>query len=216
MSHRDIFLEDVAFSRQLWDSTISKGLHHFKHPSCSHIAADYGKEKYAKGNYNFNVVGEFSLSIAAIFRVDCPPSTVEGKHNVIIWPDRIVLSNLEDSDVSNVLEACLSDKVIHATTFEGKLSQNAQITSGFDSHYIFSAVNQYSSPTAAQRTLDWFAKAFSEKNNASGNKPYKLYLSSMMEGHRSSTSLLVLPSEDSFSYVSSIANVESIVKKLEM
>jgi hypothetical protein len=215
-SHRDLFIEDHDCSKEKWDRIIAKSPNHFKHPTSSHIVSDYARLKYEKGNYNFNVIGEFSLGISAIFNYQKGASASQNtqpqqRHRAIVWPDGLIFENLEKEDVNKLMVLCMSEKRIQQEDLRTAALSTAVKVEFVNFHHIFSAYNQYTSASYAQKTLDWFV------DSCGGKMPsnYHMYLASTMEGHRTSTSLLVLPSNDSFSYVGSKSKVESIVSGLD-
>jgi hypothetical protein len=215
VSHRDIFVEDHSCSRGQWDQIVSKSGSYFRNPASSHIVAEYFKTRYTVGNYNFNVIGEFSLNITAVMSYGCDNNQwqPEPYHSCIIWPDRLVLTKLTKQDIDKITKLCLLEKQLERRDFEGLLSPTSVVADGVKAPHVFSACNQYSSASSARKSLQWFSETLSARPEPATK--YKLYLSSTFEGHRAPTSLFVLPSEDSFSYISSSSALEAIVKKID-
>ena len=79
----------------------------------------------------------------------------------------------------------------------------------FEARLIIASSPASHSPTLAKTVLSWFYDALTERT-----RPLcQLYLASDMKGHRNATSVLILPDEDGFEFITSRSQAKKILGK---
>ena len=210
VSHRDVFVDDLCCSKAQWDHYLSQSSKAFRHPSSEHIVAEYAKVSHSKGTYNFNVLGEFSLNITPVFQPSIRIATFlpVHLHNIIIWPDRIVVNNLTPSDIPILFNFFVKDEQIQISRLQSLLSPGV-IIKNLEDYVILCATTPFVSPKTSQRILGWFKQAMLSVTLKSTN----LLLAANLGGHRESTGIYVLPFDDSFVTIDSPSKAGAILER---
>jgi hypothetical protein len=227
LEYRDVFVYDPAYVAAKWDTQQPS----LKHPLSGHIVAKYAGYIHQNSVYNFNHVGEYSLNVTPICPWEPPGPTntnntssrsdnsdsnssnsssgsSEG-HTVIIYPDGLQLSGLQGPhDITTVSDLILRESVV---THQQAAAALPHATVGpAPRHMIIASTAALHSPTLAKTVLSWFHAALDDRS-----RPLcQLFLASdMNKGHRNATSVLILPDEDGFEFVTSASQAKKILAK---
>ena len=236
--NRDVFIYDPLFSMESWVTSHRIGLS-AKHPSSGHVIATYSSYLHNNSKYHFNSLGEFSLIFTSVIPLPCTSALdasknsnsddlalTDKRHTILIHPDKLCISGLSVNEVPTVVDLILQDKVISVDALRGKLPHGCVITEAPKLIIIASASKNRSVDSVIQ-VLNWFRSAIEENDDKkkydyavskAGDKiawpSPSLLLASDLGGHRNSSSVLILPSEDSFEFVSNEKTARSIIKSL--
>lgn len=218
--YRDIFVIDDNVSEKQWSDICSSPLG-FKHPTSNHIISSYCSFIHKNSTYNFNNLGEFSINLTHAYNIgsnihesaETGTSTTTDSHSIIVWPDKIYLKTLSIKDIPTITNLFIdNDNIVD----EAKLKEHRldKKTATLPINIVISSVSKTTSNDTAKTILQWFQSA------VKGNKEddCTFLLSGELGGHRNSTSVMVLPSEDSFSsgHCYSQINIQKIVNKLNL
>ena len=222
---RDVLIYDHSYSSRSWDQIHEKGLS-TKHPSSGHVVAQYSSYLHNHSKYNFNSLGEFSLimtsaiplSILENGRTSVANMLEEDKmHSVLIHPDGLLISGITTAEISIITNLILNEEAITAASAKKALPVNCEINE-LPPLVIIAATNKICSMKTATQVLRWFQAAVvststtHEKISFTGiDESPLLILASELGGHRNSSTVLLLPSEDSFEFVSSEENAKAIL-----
>jgi hypothetical protein len=177
----------------------------------------YARVYHEKSPYHFNSLNEFSLNITPAFQYDPNFSNHRRKveqnksHMVLIWPDRLIIDNLFDSDIDSILELCMKDKKISLNTLQSKLSNQIQIIDEFHNDFpefiVISSISNFITFSSAVEVLDRFHRGMKTIK-----KPM-YFISTMMGGHRNASHVLTLPYDDAFEFLISDEHVQRLITK---
>ena len=225
--NRDVFVYDPSFSMESWVASHSKGLS-AKHPSSGHVIATYSSYLHNNSKYHFNSLGEFSLIFTSVIPLPCTllvnsAALIDKRHTILIHPDKLCISGLSCNEVPAIVDLILQDKMISIDVLRTKLPVDCVITQAPKLIIIASASKNRSVDSVFQ-LLNWFRSAIEENDDkkksvskASDEFAWSfpsLLLASELGGHRNSSSVLILPSEDSFEFVSNEKAARSIIESL--
>jgi hypothetical protein len=218
-SYRDVIVIDHGFRLKDWLGSPNQS-YPTRHPKHGHVLSRYADCDYHRP-FNYNNIGEFSLSIAAGEPIvnsningDENNEAVDGgdaHHDLLVCPDNLVLSGLTVDDVKVLYPYLLSEKPLEATVLAEKLN-NKVIIRPFSANKVFVVVN-VSSPYPlfrARQVLQWFQDSVSKK--ALSNS-VELLLAVGMTEHRKAAQVMVLPFDDSYEGILSARQVDAIVDK---
>jgi hypothetical protein len=140
---------------------------------------------------------------------------------VIIHPDGLSLHHLRgDDDVAAVCGLILQDLPLSRERVVAALPAHVCVTPSPPLTVVATCPAAVAASTAVAKTvLQWFHDALlpaavsSSSSSSSVVAGARLYLASDMKGHRNAASILVLPHEDSFEFITSTAKVRTIVSK---
>jgi hypothetical protein len=218
--HRDVFICDSSFSMARWNEVHRKSLS-TKHPSSGHVVAEYSLYVHNHSTYNFNNLGEFSLIFTSAIPLSHEdsvlsqsgstilPKTIDKTHSVLIHPDGLFISGLKTAEIPTIVNLILKNEIIDAAKIR-KLVPDCCKVEKLPTLVISSSNKKCSLETATQ-VLNWFRAEINMKTTQSAECPPLLLLASEMGGHRNSSTVLILPSEDSFEFVSSQESAKSIL-----
>ena len=234
--NRDVFVYDPSFSMESWVTSHSKGLS-AKHPSSGHVIATYSSYLHNNSKYHFNSLGEFSLILTSVIPLPCTllvnehfnrdsAALIDKRHTILIHPDKLCISGLSSNEVPTIVDLILQDKIISVDVLRKKLPEDCVITQAPELIIIASASKNRSVDSVFQ-LLNWFRSAIEENDDKKNyhhvvskvsdefawSSP-SLLLASELGGHRNSSSVLILPSEDSFEFVSNEKAARSIIESL--
>ena len=233
--HRDVFICDSSFTMASWIEVHKKALS-TKHPSSGHVVAEYSSYVHNHSTYNFNNLGEFSLiftSAIPLSIVDMVTSTTESAidssshieisrnstdktHSVLIHPDGLSISGLRSTEIPTIVNLILKNEMISAASMR-KMIPNCCTVEKLPALVVASSSKKCSMERATQ-VLHWFraelkinTAAITAGPDSIRALPPLLLLASEMGGHRNSSTVLILPSEDSFEFVSSQESAKLIL-----
>ena len=237
LEYRDVFVHDPAFPADRWDAQVAS----LKHPHSGHAVARYAAYIHRHAVYNFNQVGEYSLNVtpirpwphhdgavrgttsgtsaSATATTTSSTSTSNEEHTVIIHPDGLSLHHLrDDDDVAAVCGLILQDLPLSRERVVAALPSHVRVTPSPPLTVVAARPAAVAaSTTVAKTVLQWFHDALLPATVSSSSSSVvagaRLYLASDMKGHRNAASVLVLPHEDSFEFITSPAKVRTIVSK---
>jgi len=138
---------------------------------------------------------------------------------VIIHPDGLSLHHLRgDDDVAAVCGLILQDLPLSRERVVAALPSHVRVTPSPPLTVVAACPAAVAaSTTVAKTVLQWFHDALLPATVSSSSSSVvagaRLYLASDMKGHRNAASVLVLPHEDSFEFITSPAKVRTIVSK---
>ena len=193
-SHRSVLVLDRSFDYLSWVRTTN----HFKygdihHPSSRHVISSYSNYIYQHNSYHFNSMGEQSsfLNIAPGQRLDdddayaantmvattqIPIETVVDpkSHSLLMWPDRLLISNIQQRDVPSMSTLLLKQATISAQTIESlaaasQLSDSIRVESLAPSHAELIVIIHVSRTLSFDRSLQikqWFDECFTAAASA--------------------------------------------------
>lgn len=231
LQHRDVFVFDPSFSLKAWDVIHEKGLS-TKHPSSGHVIAKYSSHMHNNSKYNFNNLGEFSMNITSAVQLTSKDLMIHkgistdsievaealknnNAHKILIHPDGLSISGLSHLDIPTLMDLIMKEELIEVDFIRKLLPEciieNLPMT-------IIVSSNASCSQKTAKEVLGWFNTALQASSTASvvlGPKVdnFMLLLASEMGGHRNASSVLILPYEDSFEFVSSCDRAATIIAK---
>lgn len=218
--HRDVFICDSSFSLASWNAVHQRGLS-TKHPSSGHVVAEYSSYVHNHSTYNFNNLGEYSLIFTSA--IPLPPvdsglpkseassmqKSIDKTHSVLIHPDGLSISGLKTTEIPTIVNLILKNEMIDATRMRKLLPDCCQVEKL--PSLVISSSNRKCSLETATQVLHWFRAEINMKTTQLAEGPPLLLLASEMGGHRNSSTVLILPSEDSFEFVSSQESAKSIL-----
>jgi hypothetical protein len=229
LSYRDVIIFDHKFHLEAWlarNQQLS-----LKHPSHQHILSCYAASEYHRP-YNYNNIGEFSLNIAAgewkVLDSQDRQADLKGAlyHDILIWPDGLLIKNLTEKDVSVVYRYISNEKSILADennlqSFKKEL--NATSVIGYlpkDKIQIVINVSKSYPLFRAKNLLKWFHDSVDGMNQSSvvikaegfqiENLQY--ILATELSEHRNATQVMILPFEDCFEGILSQQQVQKILE----
>lgn len=216
-TYRDIFIHDHSVATTAAFLACNEAKLPINHPTGSHILAAYSAQIHKHSTYNFNQLGEFSVNIAAFHPV-VGGSTVGSSHSVLVWPDNIIISGLDKNDIPKIVNLFVDKDTLYNTDsalaiVKQNINPNSKISNLTDT-LIISAISKQVTPSMAHAVIQKFQKNLQEQSV----RNTKLYISSKFGGHRNqSTSVMILPFEDSFSVIhaDSDLNIKNIIKKIK-
>ena len=220
---RDVLIYDHSFSRKAWEQIHEKG-QSTKHPSSGHVVAQYSSYLHNHSKYNFNSLGEFSLIMTSAIPLsiienghsNAVSMSVEDKmHTVIIHPDGLLISGITTAEISVITNLILNEEIIKAANVMKMLPDHCKVNK-LPPLVIIATTNKTCSMKTATQVLRWFQAAIASTShgkltfNDTKDSPL-LLLASELGGHRNSSTVLLLPSEDSFEFVSTEDNAKAIL-----
>lgn len=147
----------------------------------------------------------------------------EKTHSVLIHPDGLAISGLGSAEIPLIVDLVLKDQIINAAHLKSVLPGSCSVDK-LPALVIIASSSKLSSMRTANQVLLWFRKALDTlsalqpNNNGVKNGTNKsefpsplLLLVSELGGHRNSSTVLLLPSEDSFEFVSTEEAAKSIL-----
>lgn len=241
-SHRSVLVLDRSFDYLSWVRTTNHSKYaDIHHPSSRHMISSYSNYVYQHHSYHFNSMGEQSsfLNVSPGQRLDdayaadtteatdhIPIKTVDYEsHSLLVWPDRLMISNIQQRDVpsmSSLLlkEAAISAETIESLTATSQLSSSIRVKSLAPSHAELIVIIHVSRTLSYDRSLQikqWFDECFTA-TTATDQHLYPLrkvsfFLTNVVKPDRSilSASVTVLPVECSYFDVISRRSVQLIV-----
>lgn len=154
------------------------------------------------------------------------PGQPSGKtHSVLIHPDGLTISGLVSADIPLIVDLILKDRKIDSAKLRNVLPDSCTVET-LPALVIIASASKLSSMKTANQVLLWFRRALdavavkedeinrtnkSESPELSFSSPL-LLLASELGGHRNSSTVLLLPSEDSFEFVSSEEAAKSVLQ----
>jgi hypothetical protein len=218
--HRDVFVCDSSFSMAMWNEVHRKSLS-TKHPSSGHVVAEYSTYVHNHSTYNFNNLGEYSLIFTSAIPLS-PVNSVLSKsesaisqkkidktHSVFIHPDGLSISGLKTTEIPTIVNLILRNEIIDAAKMRKLIPDCCKVEKL--PALIISSTNKKCSLETSTQVLQWFRAELNMKTTKSAECPPLLLLASEMGGHRNSSTVLILPSEDSFEFVSNQESAKSIL-----
>lgn len=220
---RDVLIYDHSFSSKSWDQIHEKGLS-TKHPSSGHVVAQYSSYLHNHSKYNFNSLGEFSLimtSAIPLSILDKGHTSVvnmleeDKMHSVLIHPDGLLISGITTAEISIITNLILNEEMITAASAKKVLPDHCKLNE-LPPLVIIATTNKICSMKTATQVLRWFQAAVISTTHDTlsftgiEDSPL-LLLASELGGHRNSSTVLLLPSEDSFEFVSNEENAKAIL-----
>lgn len=216
MSERGVFVIDSSASfvdlARGQEQTITAKI---KHPSSNHTAASYASYVHKFGSYNFNTVDDFSLSIAAAQILPAepaaPPTAEPQKHSLILWPDNLIITGLERTDISIIGKYILGRSMVSAESLLTHLGKGARVEPLSGLHVVLPVSTTYTVNNVL-RAMEWFQTAF--KNN-NVEQPVSYHISSeIRRPHSIPTQALLLPSGLQYTNVHSQKRVDQIMQEV--
>lgn len=232
--NRDVFIYDHSFTIKSWDESHRKCLS-TKHPSSGHVIANYSSYIHNNSKYHFNSLGEFSLIFTSVIPLPSKLNVNENtdvidiaaldkKHSILLHPDQLFISGLSINEVPTVVNLILQDNVIDAVNLKKKLPNNCVISKS-PKLVIIASSNKTRSVESVTQVVNWFRSAIEDSDNEKksnqvlnkdgGENSWPsplLLLASELGGHRNSSSVLILPNEDSFEFVPNEETARTIIK----
>lgn len=218
--HRDVFICDSSFSMASWKEVHQKGLS-TKHPSSGHVVAEYSSYVHNHSTYNFNNLGEYSLiftSAIPLSPVDSilpdnestiSQNSIDKTHSVLIHPDGLSISGLKTTQIPTIVNLILKNEMIDASKLRKLIPDCCKVEKL--PALVISSTNKKCSLETATQVLRWFRAEINTNATQSAECPPLLLLAAEMGGHRNSSTVLILPSEDSFEFVSSQESAKLIL-----
>jgi len=117
ITYRDLFVIEDSWEESKWKASIQSEVN-LKHPSSSHIISKYSTYQFNNGDFHFNSLGEFSLSIAGahLIKSSISKSAVDmadiddKSHSCYIWPDRVWVHNASLKDIGPIMDSTMNPK----------------------------------------------------------------------------------------------------------
>ena len=171
-------------------------------------------------------------------KVDCLPPKNEknsiakiNSHSIFIYPDGLHISGLSVNEIPTIVDLILKDKNIEKDHLN-KILPDYCTLSEFPKLMVIASSSKHQSMEKAAQILNWFRSAIIEKTEVTEVNKSDLgssipdlgseipdrksstvfFLASELGGHRNSSSVILLPSEDSFEFVSTEESVLKIIK----
>ena len=156
---------------------------------------------------------------------ETPKRPSEKTHSVLIHPDGLTISGLGSAEIPLIVDLVLKDQIIDAAELRKVLPDSCTVEK-LPALIIVASASKLSSMKTANQVLLWFRRALAtiaEKENPWENANSSkdriksefssplLLLASELGGHRNSSTVLILPSEDSFEFVSNEEAAKSIL-----
>jgi hypothetical protein len=237
IQYRDVFVYDPSIRLESWHRLEKKST--WKHPRSGHVISKYSDYRYLNSKYSFNNIGEYSLIISPVQPLNTRSVTpsmnsgLEG-HCVVIFPDRLVLSNVQESDIPKIMDIVMTDSLTNAETWKRLgphiiIQQMASPTVVVSSNnvlpfdFVLTVASWFKESLQRRRLYPQDDITSSEDLKASPSTPaatkdvaedLAILVSNELGGHRNSASVVILPSEDSFEVVTTREKVDDIVTKL--
>lgn len=221
---RDVLIYDNSFSSKSWEEIHEKG-QSTKHPASGHVVAQYSSYLHNHSKYNFNSLGEFSLIMTSAIplsviekgNTDSISLSEEDKtHSVMIHPDGLLISNITTAEISTITNLILNEEIIESAAVKKMLPEHCKVNV-LPPLVIIATTNKQCSMKTATKVLSWFRTAVASSLHDKLPSPHHtecstlLLLASELGGHRNSSTVLLLPSEDSFEHVSTEENAKTIL-----
>lgn len=174
-SHRSVLVLDRSFDYLSWVRTTNHSKYaDIHHPSSRHMISSYSNYVYQHHSYQFNSMGQQSsfLNISPGHRLDdayaadtteatdhIPIETIDYEsHSLLVWPDRLMVSNIQQCGVPNMSSLLLKEAVISAETIESltatsQLSSSIRVKSRAPSHAELIVIIHVSRTLSYDRSL---------------------------------------------------------------
>jgi hypothetical protein len=202
------------------------------------MISSYSNYVYQHHSYQFNSMGQQSsfLNISLGQRLDdayaadtteatdhIPIETIGYEsHSLLVWPDRLMISNIQQCDVPNMSSLLLKEAVISAETIESltatsQLSSSIRVKSLAPSHAELIVIIHVSRTLSYDRSLQikqWFDECFTATTATDQHlRKVSFFLTNVVKPDRSilSASVTVLPVECSYFDVISRRSVQLIM-----
>ncbi len=230
-AYRDVIVFDHTFNLCDWlrSSSTRNGNNSLKHPSVGHALGQYAVAEYHR-SYNYNNIGEFSLNIAAgekisltikedgsSYNVNSLRNTTDCDHDILVWPDGLYISNLKKVDITHLYSLLSNEKSLESDSEEFKSGLNPDATiSTLNKEQVSVIVNVSKNYPLfrAEQVLSWFNSSIATTGGKLlKHSPVQYVLSSELSEHRNATQVMVLPFEDCFEGILSIAQVKKLVER---
>lgn len=247
-SHRSVLVLDRSFDYLSWLQTTNHSKYgDIHHPSSRHMISSYSNYVYQNHSYHFNSMGEQSsfLNISPGQRLDddyaadtvvaadqIPIEAIDHEsHSLLIWPDRLLISNIQRRDVPSMSSVLVKEAAISADTIESlaasspsQLSSSIRVESLAPSHaaelIVIIHVSRTLSYDRSLQIKQWFDECFTAKaadhqqqHHHYPQSKVSFFLTNVVKPDRSisSASVTVLPVERSYYDVISRKAVQLIV-----
>lgn len=225
-SYRDVVVVDHCFDLLPWLNDQQKTITSLKHPSSGHALSGYANSDYHRP-YNYNNIGEFSLNLAAgqyLSAKSSPAntttsSTPEKRHDIIIWPDGLYVSNLISKDIPVLYGLISNEKPLDVASVQAKVNTAATVCSLHQSATdltILINVSKSYPVIRMQQVMQWFQDSFKTWSVTDQAKTrVDFIVSTELSEHRNATQIMVLPYEDCFEGILTYSQVNKIVNKYQ-
>jgi hypothetical protein len=177
---RNIILFDHAFNMKnyLEQFQLRSDVKSLKHPSSKHILSRYSSYFFNHSTYNYNIIGEFDVSLCggefylppSAKSIDSgfhgfPSNSIESSfHDLLILPEKIMIRNLTDEDIPAIFPmlSCMTHLTLDRLSRVKLSSGLAQVISlfpeGNQKHkvIIFNANKSYLPLEKCYKVTEWF------------------------------------------------------------
>lgn len=211
---RDVFVFDPSFDLKGFLRNPANNQRAIVHPDSQHIISKYSLYLYDHKQYNYNDLGEFSLGLLAAEYIKTSTSNMDattagqaGTHNVLFWPEGVMLSGLLPADIPLVADYMLNklSTVSDIPALHSKV--NAQcIVSQLTTTLVTKITKTHTFANALQATM-LMSTAFYEHN-----EPVNYALAVDLLGGTRKGNVLLLPGNDVFEAVWHSRQAQGIVQ----
>ena len=254
LHRRELFVIDYRLHSDLllnYDKSRKSGSHattysqSLRHPSSHHIISKYASYIYNTGSYHFNQLGEYTFDLIPSDFTNSPQqqwidknsyktaSSTSKSHDLVVWPDQLLIRNLQEKHIPDVYKLCLKETVWDAASLLHDLDNSGDVNVQHLSDILIVVSCQKTTIVKAMETLQWFETCFQEQTSGGGLSVSYLLTSDGLRGPQSGVDVMILegtnrssshrhssrsvrdqPQSDRFENVLSIKEVGSIVSSI--